>query len=99
MAQAVGHGAELLAALSMSRHLNSGMRGVLLDAVAERLLTPTEQRLDTAPIDRLAYATMALLHAGGFEADGLTNWLGRFDRGAVAAALGAPRSTTRSPGR
>ena len=89
-AQAVGHGAELLAALSMSRHLNSGMRGVLLDAVAERLLTPTEQRLDTAPIDRLAYATMALLHGGGFEADGLTNWLGRFDR-VLSQQRSAPR--------
>ena len=74
----------------MSRHLNSGMRGVLLDAVAERLLTPTEQRLDTAPIDRLAYATMALLHAGGFEADGLTNWLGRFDR-VLSQQRSAPR--------
>ena len=89
-AQAIGHGAELLAALSMSRHLNSGMRGVLLDAVAERLLTPTEQRLDTAPIDRLAYATMALLHGGGFEADGLTNWLGRFDR-VLSQQRSAPR--------
>jgi 8-amino-7-oxononanoate synthase len=79
-AQAVGHGAELLAALSMSRHLNIGMRGVLLDAVAERLLTPTEHHLDTPQIDRLAYATMALLHGGGFDQRHIAAWLGRFDR-------------------
>jgi 8-amino-7-oxononanoate synthase len=79
-AQAVGHGAELLAALSMSRHIDPDMRGVLLDAVAERLLTPTEHLLDTAPVDRLAYATMALLHGGGFDQGSLTSWLGRFDR-------------------
>ncbi len=79
-AQAVAHGAELLAALSMSRHLDAGMRGVLLDAIAERLLTPTEQPLEPLHTDRLAYATMALLHGGGFDRDSLMAWLGRFER-------------------
>jgi uncharacterized protein DUF2785 len=61
-AHAVAHGADLIRALAMSRHLDEGGLMVLLDSIADRLLTPTQHVFTNHEDDRLAYATMALLH-------------------------------------
>jgi len=61
-AHAVAHGADLIRALAMSRHLDEGGLMVLLDSIADRLLMPTQHLLTSHEDDRLAYATMALLH-------------------------------------
>jgi len=80
---AVAHGADLLGTLAASRYLGSEELRVLLDVIAERLLIPTEHRFAAGEDDRLAFATMSLLHRDLVSVDELESWLDR------AAALWA----------
>lgn len=75
--RAPAHGADLLGALAASRYLGREELTVLLDVIAERLLTPTEYRLVDGECDRLAHATMSLLHRDLVTVDTLENWLER----------------------
>lgn len=84
-AYAIGHGADVVAALAASRHVDAGSQAVLLDAVADRLLEPTPYRLAGGEDDRLAYATMTILHRNALDMDVLGPWLER-----VGAAWPAP---------
>jgi len=61
-AHAVAHGADLVAALARSRHLGAEELPVLLDAIVDRLFGSGAERLVFGEDDRLAYATMAVLH-------------------------------------
>lgn len=79
-AHAVAHGADLVAALGMSRHLGADELGVLLDAIAERLARSASHHLTHAEDDRLAYATMAILHRGRLDAASLEAWVARLVR-------------------
>jgi hypothetical protein len=74
--QAVAHGADLIAALARSRHLGPEELGVLLDAIADRLSRSTSF-LTHAEDDRLAYATMAVLHRDLLDDGQLEAWLAR----------------------
>ena len=74
---AVAHGADLVAALGMSRHLGSDELGVLLDAVADRLSRSSSHHLTHAEDDRLAYATMAILHRDLLDVAALEAWVAR----------------------
>lgn len=74
---AVAHGADLLGTLAASRYLGSEELRVLLDVVAERLLIPTEHRFAAGEDDRLAFATMSLLHRDLVSVDELESWLDR----------------------
>jgi Protein of unknown function (DUF2785) len=85
LANAVGHGADLLATLTAARHLGTDELKVLLDVIAERLLIPTQHRLTAGEDDRLAFATMSLLHRDCISVDALERWLER-----LAAAWAAP---------
>ena len=80
-ANAIIHGADVIGALSASRHLGADELPVLLDVVAERLCTPTPHRFAAGEEQRLAFATMSLLHRDLIPIDTLENWL---DRIAVA---------------
>lgn len=75
--QAIAHGADLIGALAASRYLGPDELRVLLDVVAERLITPTEHRLVAGEPDRFAYATMSLLHRDLVGVDALEAWLER----------------------
>ena len=75
--QAISHGADLLSAFAASRYFNRDELTVLLDVLAERLLTDTEYRLDPAECDRLAHATMSMLHRNLITVDTLESWLER----------------------
>jgi hypothetical protein len=77
LANAVGHGADLLATLTASRHLGAEELRVLLDVIAERLLIPTDHRFRAGEDDRLAFATMSLLHRECVAVDTLERWLER----------------------
>jgi Protein of unknown function (DUF2785) len=66
---AVAHGADLLATLAASRHLQADELHVLLDVIAERLLLPTSYRWLRGEDDRLALATMSVLHRDLVAAD------------------------------
>jgi hypothetical protein len=74
---AIAHGADLVGALARSRHLDEGGLMVLLDAVADRLLAPTESLFASREEDRLAYATMSLLHRDVVDLSLLEPWVGR----------------------
>ena len=50
---------------------------VLLDAVADRLLAPTEAVFVSREEDCLAYATMSLLHRDVVDLSLLEPWVGR----------------------
>lgn len=80
-AHAVAHGADLVLALAMSRHCEADELSVLLDTVADRLLEPTDYRLVHAEDDRLAYATMGVLHRGLLGLDVLLPWVDRITSG------------------
>jgi hypothetical protein len=71
------HGADLLGTLAASRYLGSEELRVLLDVIAERLLIPTEHRFAAGEDDRLAFATMSLLHRDLVSVDELESWLDR----------------------
>jgi hypothetical protein len=77
LANAVGHGADLLATLTASRHVGAEELRVLLDVIAERLLIPTEYRFTSGEDERLAFATMSLLHRERIGVDALERWLER----------------------
>lgn len=76
-AHAVAHGADFIGALARSRHLDEGGLMVILDAIADRLLAPTQYALTQHEDDRLAYATMALLHRNLVDMALLGPWVER----------------------
>jgi Protein of unknown function (DUF2785) len=74
---ALGHGADLFAHLFASRHLGRDELSVLIEVVADRLLQPTTYVLQHGEPDRLAFATMSLLHRDLVAIDVLERWLDR----------------------
>lgn len=82
-AQAVTHGAELMAALARSRHLGALELTVLLDVVGDRLLTPTPYVWRHGEDDRLAFAVMTMLHRDVLEPGLVEAWLNRLGSGVV----------------
>jgi hypothetical protein len=76
-AHAVAHGADLVGALARSRHLDEGGLMVLLDSVADRLLTGTDAVFVSREEDRLALATMSLLHRDVVDLALLEPWVRR----------------------
>lgn len=76
-ANAMVHGADVLGALSASRHLGADELPVLLDVIAERMSLPTPHRFAAGEEQRLAYATMSLLHRDLIPIDTLETWLER----------------------
>lgn len=76
-ANAIAHGADVLGALSASRHLGADELPVLLDVIAERLCTPTPHRFAAGEEQRLAFATMSVLHRDLVTIEALEGWLER----------------------
>lgn len=72
------HGSDLLAVLAASRHLGAEELRVVLDVIAERLMIPTRHRFTAGEDDRLAFATMSLLHRDLVSVDVLEAWLERW---------------------
>jgi hypothetical protein len=82
-AHAVAHGADALGALARSPVLGRLELTVILDVIADRLLTPTESFFVCGEGDRLAYATMHLLRRDILGIDVLEPWVARLAAGAV----------------
>lgn len=74
-AHTVAHGADLIATLGQSRHLSAAHLGVLLDVIAERLLSSEGTRFVDGEDDRLAAATLVILQRNLIEQDQLDDWL------------------------
>lgn len=81
----LAHGADLIAALARSHHFGKLELTVLLDVVADRLLTPTSYRLVHGEDDRLAFAVTTVLHRDLIGVDVLEPWVER-----LASALQEP---------
>ena len=80
-AHAIAHGADLLAALARSRHFGRLELTVLLDVIADRVLTPTAYIWRHGEDDRLAYAVMTLLHRNALDPKIVEPWLARLGDG------------------
>jgi hypothetical protein len=77
-ANAVGHTADLLMMLARSPHLGAAELQRILDAIAERLLTPTPVVFVHHEDERLAYATLNVLRRDLVDRSRLVAWLERF---------------------
>lgn len=86
-AHSIAHGADLLAALARSRHFGPLELTVLLDVIADRVLTPTAYIWRHGEDDRLAYAVMTLLHRNALDPGLVEPWLAR-----LGAGIQAPRT-------
>lgn len=84
----ISHGADLIGALTASRYLGSDELTVLLDVISERLTMPTEFWFSTAEADRLAFATMSLLHRDLVPVEQLEAWIERLGRTWLGASSG-----------
>jgi hypothetical protein len=82
-AHAVAHGADALGALARSPVLGRLELTVILDVIADRLLTPTDAFFVCGEGDRLAFATMHLLRRNVLGIDVLEPWVARLAAGAV----------------
>ena len=80
-AHAIAHGADLLAALGRSRHFGSLELTVLLDVIADRVLTQTSYPWRHGEDDRLAFAVMTLLHRNALDPTIVEPWLARLGAG------------------
>jgi hypothetical protein len=76
-AHAAAHGADVLAALAVSETMGRLELTVLLDVVADRLVTDTGHRFVHGEDDRLAFATMEVLRRDLLALEVLEPWLAR----------------------
>jgi hypothetical protein len=74
-AHTIAHGADLLGVLGASRHLTDIHVRVLLDVIAERLLSPIGHVLVDGEDDRLAAATLTLLQRNLVDTDVIEAWV------------------------
>jgi hypothetical protein len=81
-AHALAHGADALGALARSPHLGRLELTVILDVIADRLLTPTDEFFVCGEDDRLAFATMHVLRRNILGLDVLEPWVARLAAGA-----------------
>lgn len=84
-AHAVAHGADALGVLAESRAMGRLELTVLLDVIADRLLSPTHHRLRHGEDDRLARATLSILRRNLVDQDVLETWLARLGASASPA--------------
>jgi Protein of unknown function (DUF2785) len=75
VAHAVAHGADVIASAARNRHLPADQARVLLGSVVIRIRTSSGAAWLLGEDDRLAYATMALLHRGDLSAGDLAQAL------------------------
>ncbi|GAA1967366.1 hypothetical protein GCM10009798_29620 [Nocardioides panacihumi] len=83
--RAIAHGADALAVLAGSPHVSRPELTVLLDVIADRVLSPTGTAFGLDEPDRLAAATIAVLRRNVLPLGVLEPWVAR-----VAAAAGPP---------
>jgi hypothetical protein len=91
-AHTVAHGADAIGELAASRHLGLPELVVLLDVLADRLLTCTDAVLTCGEPDRLALATRTVLRRGLVPPKVVEPWLRR-----IASATVVPPAEDRDP--
>jgi hypothetical protein len=83
-AHAVAHGADAIGVLGQSPHLAGPELTVLLDVLAERVLTPASPPLRSGEPDRMAAATMRILRRNVVGVKVLEPWIQRLAASADA---------------
>ncbi|GEB12978.1 DUF2785 domain-containing protein [Pimelobacter simplex] len=83
-AHAAAHGADALAALARARHFGMTELTVLLDVIADRVLSPDTPPLVHGEPDRIAHAVMEVLRRDRVPLNVLEPWVVRLERGARA---------------
>jgi len=83
-ANAVGNGADAIAALAESVHFGKTELTVLLDVLADRVLMPVDQLFTSGEPDKIARATMAVLRRNLVPQNVLDPWIARLAGGASA---------------
>jgi hypothetical protein len=81
-AHTIAHGADALGSLAESPHCAAPELSVLLDVIADRLLTPTDQLLGSGEPDRLAVATIRILRRNVLSIEALEPWVARLAQAA-----------------
>ena len=76
-AHAIAHGADAIGVLARSATFDVPELTVLLDVLADRLLLPTEQLFVSGEPDRMAAATLQVLHRNLVPLAVLEPWVGR----------------------
>jgi hypothetical protein len=85
-AQAVAHGADAIGVLARSTAFDVPELTVLLDVLADRLLLPTDELFVSGEPDRMAAATLAVLHRNVVPLAVLEPWVGRLANTGGASA-------------
>ena len=85
-AQAVAHGADAIGVLARSTAFDVPELTVLLDVLADRLLLPTEELFVSGEPDRMAAATIQVLHRNLVPLAVLEPWVGRLANTGTASA-------------
>jgi hypothetical protein len=85
-AHAVAHGADAIGALARSPRFGPLELTVLLDVLADRLLLPTDELFVSGEPDRMAAATLAVLHRNVVPLAVLEPWVGRLANTGGASA-------------
>lgn len=96
-AHAIAHGADAIGILGESPHLAGAELGVLLDVIAERLLTGGGDPLSAGEPDRLAAATMSILRRNVIGVDVLEPWIHRIGSGGTAYGRGLAHADPFAP--
>lgn len=91
-AHAIAHGADAIAALAASPHLDKPELTVMLDVLADRILLPVEQVFTAGETDRMAAATMTILRRDLVPLSVLEPWVAR-----LAGVAGRPPHTEVDP--
>lgn len=81
-AHAVAHGADAIGALAASPHFRTNELTVLLDVLADRLLSPVDSLFVHGEPDRMAAATMAVLRRNLVPLSVIEPWVARVAAGA-----------------
>ena len=85
-AHAIAHGADAIGVLARSAAFDVPELTVLLDVLADRLLLPTEQLFVSGEPDRMAAATLQVLHRNLVPLAVLEPWVGRLANTGAASA-------------
>lgn len=98
-AHTVAHGADAIAAIAASPHLEKPELTVMLDVLADRILLPVKQVFSSGEPDRLASATMAILRRDLVPLTVLEPWIARLAQVASSPPLvdADPFLTTGNP--
>ena len=96
-AHAIAHGADALAALARSPHASKAELTVVLDVIADRVLSPVDHWLVHGEPDRLAVATMDVLRRNRVPLQVLEPWVARIAATASGTSGRPGAATERDP--